>query len=252
MELNSPSFPEDLVEKLRGANRIVALSGAGVSAESGVPTFRDAQTGLWSQYDPQELATPQAFQRNPRLVWEWYAWRRELVSKAEPNPGHFALAKMEQLSPHFTLITQNIDNLHQKAGSVNVVELHGNLGRTKCYEENQLVEQWADTGEVPPRCPVCGGLLRPDVVWFGENLPPEAWRIAIDASREADLFFTIGTSGIVQPAASLPLEAIEAGATVVEINPTATPISPWMDYTIRAPSGIALPALIAAAWPNEG
>jgi len=146
-------IPSDLVEKLREAKRVAILTGAGTSAESGVPTFRQAQTGLWAQYDPQELATPQAFQRNPRLVWEWYAWRRELVSQAEPNPGHLALAELERYVPRLTLITQNVDGLHTRAGSTSVIELHGNIMRTKCFDDDQVVTEWEATDELPPRCP---------------------------------------------------------------------------------------------------
>lgn len=241
-------IPEDVIRKLRDAQHVAVLTGAGTSAESGVPTFRDALTGLWAKYDPQELATPQAFRRNPRLVWEWYAWRRNLVSTVEPNPGHFALAAIEKRVPDFTLITQNVDGLHQRAGSENIIELHGNLSRVKCFDEGRIIEQWDETEELPPRCPHCGGLLRPDVVWFGEMLPVFALQRAIQVSRAADLFLTIGTSALVQPAASLPLEAVENGGILIEININETPLSPWMSYTLIGPSGIILSALVAATW----
>ena len=165
------------------------------SAESGVPTFREAQTGLWAQYDPEELATPQAFLCNPRLVWEWYAWRRELAAKAEPNLGHLALAQLEQQIPHFTLITQNVDGLHQRAGSQNVIELHGNIQRTICFNERQVVNAWPGSDEIPPRCPRCGGLLRPDVVWFGESLPAPARESAWVAAKQCELFLAVGHFG---------------------------------------------------------
>lgn len=242
-------FPIALLETLRKAQYVVVSTGAGISAESGIPTFRDAQTGLWAKYDPQQLATPQAFRDNPRLVWEWYSWRRELIGRARPNPGHTAVAQLEQLVPRFTLITQNIDNLHAAAGSQNIIELHGNIERNKCFDENVVIEEWDETGEIPPRCPRCGGLLRPDVVWFGEGLPPDALQSAFTAARTCDLFFSIGTSGLVQPAAQLPLEAAAAGAIVVEINPQPTPLSPYIDYRLEGQSGELLPALIAAAWP---
>ena len=245
-----PSIPAALVWQLRRASHIVVLTGAGISAESGVPTFRQAQTGLWAQYDPQALATPQAFRRQPQLVWDWYAWRRELVSGVAPNPGHFALADMERRAPRFTLITQNVDSLHQRAGSRAVIELHGNLARTKCSREERVVDSWPATDERPPRCPTCGALLRPDVVWFGEALPAEALEAAFDAARAADVFLTIGTSGIVQPAAALPLLAQESGAITVEVNPEETPLSDRMAYTLRGPSGLLLPALLAAVWPT--
>lgn len=249
-------FSPQLLDSLHAARAIAVLTGAGISAESGVPTFRDAQTGLWAQYDPTELATPQAFQRNPKLVWEWYAWRRELVGKAYPNLGHIALADMERhltaRQSHFTLITQNVDGLHRQAGSQNILELHGNIHRTKCFRENEVVEEWADTGDVPPLCPRCGAYLRPDVVWFNESLPQTEWRAAVEAATSCDLFFCIGTSSLVQPAASLPHYALQAGAVVVEINPNETPLSqnpsPGRLYSLRGKAGDLLPQLVAAVW----
>jgi NAD-dependent deacetylase len=251
--MSEPDFdiPADLAEKLRAARYVAVLTGAGVSAESGIPTFREAQTGLWAKYDPQELATPQAFQRNPQLVWEWYAWRRELVSRAAPNPAHVALAEIERRVPQFILITQNVDGLHALAGSHNVVELHGNAMRTKCFEEDTLVESWQETGEVPPRCPRCGGLLRPDVVWFGERLPEAALLAAQDAARHCDLFLSIGTSGAVEPAASLPFIALKQGATVVIVNPEIKPSPGPTLYSLSGPAGTVLPALLRAAWGSK-
>ena len=245
------TIPSHLIDKLRQARKIVVLTGAGISAESGIPTFREAQTGLWAQYEPMELATPEAFRRQPQLVWEWYTWRRDLVSQARPNPGHYALVALARYVPHFTLVTQNIDNLHQQAGSQGVLELHGNIRRTKCSRENVVVTQWPDTTHVPPLCPHCGALLRPDVVWFGENLPGAILDGAIAAATECDLLFTVGTSGLVQPAASIPLMARQIGATTVEINPQHTPLTPQMDYHLSGPAGEILPALIAAAWPHS-
>lgn len=250
MNSNQPIFPisSELRDALRSARFVVALTGAGISAESGVPTFRDFMTGLWEHYDPQDLATPQAFARNPRLVWEWYTWRRELVSKVEPNAGHLALAELERHAPRFTLITQNIDGLHQRAGSQNVVEIHGNLMRTKCSEEDRLVERWEETGEVPPRCPKCSGPLRPDVVWFGEDLPEQAFKEAALASLACDVFLSIGTSGLVEPAASLPHVALQRGARVVLVNPEETPLlSRDVDF-LRGPAGSVLPALVQETW----
>ncbi len=244
-------LPPTLANVLRTARRVTVLTGAGISAESGVPTFRDAQTGLWAKYNPQELATPEAFQRDPRLVWEWYAWRRELTARAAPNPGHLALVEMERRVPAFTLITQNVDGLHQRAGSRNVIELHGNLARVKCSRENVVVESWADTGELPPRCPryaQCGGLLRPDVVWFGESLPAHALQAALEASGACELFFSIGTSSLVEPAASLPYEALRGGALVVEVNPDITPLTADATFVLIGPAGRVLPALLRAAW----
>ncbi|NUM81024.1 NAD-dependent deacylase [bacterium] len=241
-------FDLKLIEKLRTAKRIVAFTGAGISAESGVPTFRDAQSGMWAQFNPEELATPQAFRRNPSLVWEWYAMRREMIATVQPNPGHYALTEIERRAEIFTLITQNVDGLHRLAGSDHILEIHGNIKRTKCFEEDIVVELWKDTGEVPPRCPRCGGLLRPDVVWFGEMLPMKEMNEAMDASRQCDVFFSIGTSGIVYPAAALPLEALRSGAIVIEINPDETPLSPKATYFLQGKSGEILPALVKAVW----
>src|SRR3712207_5027999 len=215
-------IPDDLLEALRTSERVVVLTGAGVSAESGVPTFREAQTGLWQQYDPRELATPQAFARNPRLVWEWYEWRRSLIEKAKPNRAHYALVDLEQHVPRFLLITQNIDGFHWMAGSRDMVELHGNIARTKCFDEGVPVDSWEETGEVPPRCPHCGGDLRPDVVWFGEGIPAHALHKALEATQECDVFLCVGTSAMVEPAASLPLIAKRHQARVAEINPQQT------------------------------
>lgn len=239
-------IPSELSHALRAARSVAALTGAGISAESGVPTFRDAQTGLWAQYRPEDLATPQAFRRDPKLVWEWYTWRRELVSKAEPNPGHIALAQMALKVESFKLITQNVDGLHQRAGSTNVIELHGNITRTKCFDCEQIAETWVEDSNVPPKCPACGGLLRPDVVWFHEPLPRAALIAATEAAQTCNVFFSIGTSGVVEPAASLPFEALRCGAVVVEVNPNETPLSPHATYALRGPAGAVLPALLHA------
>ncbi len=239
-------IPPKLIETLRSVLNVVILTGAGISAESNIPTFRDAQTGLWAKYSPAELATPQAFRRNPKLVWEWYAWRRELVAQAKPNPGHLALAELERRVPKFTLITQNVDGLHQRAGSRNVIELHGNINRTKCFEEGVIVESWPPLDDIPPRCPRCGGHLRPDVVWFGEALPPQALAAAFEAAEACDLFLSIGTSGLVQPAASLPFTALHGGAVVVEVNPDDTPLTPYAAYVLQGSAGQILPELLQA------
>jgi len=242
------AIPSELARALATAKRVVVLTGAGVSAESGVPTFRDAQTGLWARFDPRELATPAAFAKNPRLVWDWYAWRRERVSRVEPNAGHRALVEIERRVPEFVLITQNVDGLHQRAGSRRIVELHGNITRVKCSREGTHVERWdASDGEVP-QCPSCGALLRPDVVWFEEMLPPDALAAAENAASRCDLMLVAGTSAEVYPAAALPRFAEEAGAIVVEVNPDSTALSHRVDYALRAPSGVALPALVAASW----
>jgi NAD-dependent deacetylase len=237
-------LPQALIEALRDAHSVVALTGSGVSAESGVPTFREAQSGLWERYDPQELATPEAFDRDPRLVWEWYEWRRKLVSEAEPNPGHLALAELERRTPNFTLITQNVDGLHERAGSRAVIELHGNILRSKCSREGVMAEPEDHDEDMPPRCPRCGANLRPDVVWFGEMLPPGALHAASEAARGCDLFLSVGTSSLVYPAAALPYEALETGATLVEVNPSETPLTQYATFALQSRAGDALPNLL--------
>jgi NAD-dependent deacetylase len=217
-------IPGTVRDALRSVRRLVAFTGAGISAESGIPTFREAQTGLWAQYRPEELATPEAFADAPERVWEWYAWRRGLVQAAEPNPGHHALVEMQNLVNAFTLVTQNVDGLHERAGSRDVIELHGNIQRTRCSREGKRIDSWED-GPVPPLCPDCRAHLRPDVVWYGEPLPIQALSQADVAASRCDVFFAIGTSAIVYPAAALPLIALEAGALVVEVNPEATDLS---------------------------
>lgn len=251
MAQNSLQIPDRLIEKLRSAQRVVVLTGAGISAESGIPTFRDSQTGLWARYSPQDLATPEAFQKDPRLVWDWYRWRMGLIHSAAPNPGHVALAEMEINVPHLTLITQNIDGLHQRAGSRNVIELHGNIFRARCTRDGAVFENWQDDPAALPVCPECGELLRPDVVWFGELLPTRALQDALQASRDCDLFFSIGTSGVVEPAASLPYEAVRAHGEVVEINPNPTPLTVYARYYLPAAAGAALPRVVFAAWKDK-
>lgn len=238
---------QSLISHLRSAQRVVALTGAGVSAESGIPTFRDAQTGLWAQYDPTQLATPEAFARNPKLVWDWYEWRRALRRDTQPNAGHYALAAMAKYVPHLVVITQNIDGLHQLAGSPDVIELHGNLQRNKCSRENIVIDraQARATEEGLLACPRCGAYLRPDVVWFGETLPRDALERAFAEAIRCNVFFVIGTSGVVEPAASLPRYAKRAGAFIVEINTEATPLSAIADVVLRRKSGEILPKIVA-------
>jgi len=241
----SNGIPDELREALRKARFVAALTGAGVSAESGLATFRDAQSGLWARFDPRELATPSAFARNPKLVWDWYAWRRERVASAQPNAAHHALVEVERRAPQFLLATQNVDGLHQRAGSRTVVELHGNIGRVKCSREGTVVDRWhAPAGEVP-RCSSCGALLRPDVVWFEEMLPGHALAAAEDAARNCDLLLVVGTSAEVYPAAALPSLAANHGAVVVEVNPNRTPLSAFADYVLRGAAGVVLPQLVA-------
>ncbi len=239
-------FSDRLRELWHRSTKVSALTGAGVSRESGVPTFRD-KDGLWQKFKPEELANMDAFLRNPDLVWGWYEHRRQVLRDIEPNPGHYALAEMEKLFPSFTLITQNVDGLHQRAGSNRVVEIHGNIMRSFCvscgkFASFEHLESVVEAHQAI--CDACGGRLRPDVVWFGEMLPVEAYEKAQAAARDCDLFFTIGTSGVVYPAAGLPLLARESGAYVVEINPERTEISPFVDEVLSGTSAQILPALL--------
>jgi NAD-dependent deacetylase len=221
---------------------VAVLTGAGVSAESGVPTFR-GEGGLWRSYRAEDLATPQAFRRDPVLVWEWYDWRRGLIGACQPNAAHDTLAEMERALPDLTLITQNVDGLHRLAGSRNVLELHGNIWRMRCTRNCR--PNWEDRrvplAEIPPRCPDCGALARPDVVWFGESLPRRELEAAFDAAERCQMMLVVGTSAVVQPAASLPMVALDRGAYVVEVNPQATPLSELVHEAIRAPAAEALP-----------
>ncbi len=246
-------IPSKLIQALRTARSVAVLTGAGISKESGIPTFREAQTGLWARYEPTELATPEAFNENPELVWQWYTWRRGLIQATEPNPGHYALARLEAQVPQFTLITQNVDGFHKIAGSENILELHGNIFRTKCSVEHTVIKSWDESqGDEPPRCPNCGEYLRPDVVWFCEGLPQDVLAAAIRAAQSAEIFLSIGTSAVVHPAASIPVYALESGAVLIEINPAPTHLTPYATYVLAGPSGEILPALVAAAWPESG
>ncbi len=220
---------------------VAALTGAGVSAGSGVPTFR-GEEGLWRHYRAEELATPEAFQRDPRLVWEWYNWRRELIRECAPNVAHEVLASMERALPDFTLITQNVDGLHQAAGSVNVLEIHGNIWRVRCTNcLYRTDDHRVPLPDLPPQCPACGSHLRPDVVWFGESLPQHVIDAAWAAAAQCHILLVVGTSAVVQPAASLPLVALRNGAQLVEINPAETPLSRHAHTVIRQPAAEALP-----------
>jgi len=229
---------------LRKAQHVCVLTGAGTSAESGIPTFRDALTGLWSRFRPEELATPEAFERDPETVWSWYEWRRELIRQAQPNAGHFALAELARRVPRLTLVTQNVDGLHQRAGSPNVLEYHGNILRDRCTVEQIVADRSEDARAGLPRCAACGGLLRPDVVWFGEAIPAEPMLSAAAAAEDCDAFLSIGTSSLVYPAAGLAEVALRRRATVIEINPNATDLSPHAELVLRGPSGEVLPALL--------
>lgn len=244
-------FPDPLLQAIRSAHTIIALTGAGISAESGIPTFRQTQTGLWEKYRAEDLATPEAFERNPRLVWEWYAWRRDLILNARPNPGHLALVEFENHISNFNLITQNVDNLHRTAGNQKVIEFHGNIFRTKCSFENILVDSWIDTGEVPPRCPKCRNFLRPDVVWFGEAIPTKALSLAYQLVNDCQVFISIGTSAMVEPAASLSWIAHQHGSILVEINLEPTPLTNLADFAFKGHSGEILPELVSRLWTKK-
>ena len=228
-----------MAETKRGP--VTVLTGAGISAESGVPTFR-GQAGLWRDFRPEDLATPRAFRRDPGLVWEWYDWRRGLIGACEPNAAHRTLAEMEQRLPDLTLITQNVDGLHQLAGSRHVLELHGNIWRTRCLGCDRVSEDHrVPLPEIPPHCPKCGGPLRPDVVWFGESLPSQVLEAAWAAAARCRLMLVIGTSAVVHPAASLPLVALRNGARLIEINPAETPLSTHAYEILRGPAAELLP-----------
>ena len=228
---------------------MVAFTGAGISAESGIPTFREALTGIWARFQPEDMATEAAFTAHPALVWQWYEAFRAQVAMCSPNAAHWALAELERRVPEFTLITQNIDGLHQRAGSSVVHELHGNLFGNHCLRCHTPVLHVAPGQMEPPVCARCGSWVRPSVVWFGEGLPEAAWQAAVTAATEAEVFFIIGTSSLVYPAAQLPYLAREAGAYVVQVNPQATAHDRLADEVLRGPAGVALPAFIEEVWP---
>ena len=241
-------LPEGLTTALRNASNVLVLTGAGMSAESGVPTFRDAQSGMWEKFKPEDLATPQAFRNNPQLVWDWYADRRNNIREVSPHAGHIALVEMEQYFESFLLVTQNVDSLHQQAGSSEVIELHGNIMRSICSETGlQIDDEWikSNPGHPPisPHHPQ--GLARPGVVWFGEELPAGSMNRAMAEAYDCDVCFSIGTSTLVQPAASLPFVALEAGAVVIEINPLPTSLTAEAHYSLQATAAEALTAIAA-------
>jgi NAD-dependent deacetylase len=225
---------------------VCVLTGAGISAESGVPTFRDAQIGLWARYRPEELATPEAFARDPRRIWDWYEWRRELVRRVEPNAGHRALAQLASQVPRLTLVTQNVDGLHQRAGSTGVIEYHGNILRDRCSAEGTVAGRASLSITGLPECARCGELLRPDVVWFGEAIPRQALLAADAAAVDCDVFLSIGTAAVVYPAAGLAESALRTGAKVIEINTEPTALTPLVDVPLRGAAGEILPQLLQA------
>lgn len=248
-----PTVPDAIADLVRSARRVTVLTGAGMSAESGVPTFRDAQTGLWARYDPVQLATPEAWYADRDMVWAWYMWRAALVRRVSPNAGHEALARWaRQPDRTLTIATQNVDDLHERAGSQVAAHVHGSLFAPRCercetpYDVERLELPDPDDPPAqhrPPQCGVCGSAVRPGVVWFGEMLPPRELEAATVASEDADVALVVGTSGIVYPFAALPSKATAHGVPVVEINPVETALTPTVDHTWRATAATALPAL---------
>lgn len=244
-----------LAERLRKTQHVVVFTGAGASAESGIPTFRDALTGLWERFDPAQLATPEAFRADPSLCWGWYEWRRNRVIQAQPNGAHRAIAELSKHVPKLTVITQNVDDLHERAGSQDVIHLHGSLHSPRCIDCG-LAFTLPLTSDVlpedgrriePPRCCVCNGYVRPGVVWFGEMLPEDAWSVGLAAAEGCDVFLSIGTSGFVYPAAELPLRALGHGATVVHINPVRFDISS-QEHFLQGPASVMMQSLLREAF----
>jgi NAD-dependent deacetylase len=239
------------VGALRRAKLVLVATGAGMSRESGIPTFRDALTGLWPRYDPEELATEAAFRRHPARVFGWYLWRRELVARATPHAGYAALVALEGMVPELVVVTQNVDGLHRRAGTRRVIELHGSLDRFFCRDARHpfptaaLPQGTVDTDVVPPACPECGAPVRPGVVWFGEALPERAVDEAWDLAARCDVMLVVGTSGLVHPAAGLPVVARDAGATLIEVNPAPSEITAVAHVVCRGAAGAVLPALVA-------
>lgn len=240
-----------LRDRLASVRRVAVLTGPGVAAESQVPTFEECQVGKFAHYTVTELATAEGFTRNPRLVWEWYAYRRKLLTELQPSAAHYALVDLEQLYDEFLLITQNIDGLHWRAGSRELLELHGNIERARCFECGAYVVGWDDEGSIPPLCPYDGGYLRPDVVWLGEGISQQFLQQAYTSTQQAELFLSIGASAEVQPTATLPLIAKRAGAFVIEINPQETAMALMADYWLPYRPGEVLP-LVARTLLQQG
>jgi len=245
----------ELARWFKAARNVVVLTGAGMSAQSGIPTFRDAHNGLWSRFDPEDLATERAYRQDKALVWGWYVWRMAMVRAAQPHAGHVALAELAAAKPGLLIVTQNVDDLHERAGAKDVVHLHGSLFASRCFACGRLhgdvylppeAAQKPLLRLMPPRCVHCGGHVRPGVVWFGETMPQLAWRKAERCAGECDLLIAVGTSALVHPAASLPDVARRRGAKVVEINPFRTPLSDQADLSLRVTAGEALCGLRAA------
>lgn len=256
MKIANVDLSAPIIERLRAASNVVVFSGAGISAESGIPTFRDRLTGLWENYDAQDLASPAAFKRDPALVWGWYEWRRMMVLRAQPNPAHQAIAALAGSMKRLTVITQNVDDLHERAGSPDVLHLHGRLAKPHCFACRRPYTYPPEIPEEPeggrridpPRCNRCGGRIRPRVVWFGEMLPDIEWDAACNAAYNCQAFLCVGTSSLVQPAARLPSLASQRVAVTVQINPNPTALDGRVTLNLPGPAGIVLPALVNAVW----
>lgn len=254
----SIGIPKSLTIALQNANHVVVFTGAGVSVESGIPTFRDALTGLWERFNAQDLATPEAFLKDEELVWGWYEWRRMKVLRAQPNPAHLAIAALAKHVRKLTVVTQNVDDLHERGGSTNVLHLHGSLHAPRCASCGRAHVLGSTTPEEPedgrrlrpPQCVHCHASIRPGVVWFGEQLPEEAFARAFDAARTCDLLFSIGTSGVVQPASLLPMNARQAGARVVHVNPMRPPLDEAWDWSLQGAAGRVMPRVLRSAFPS--
>jgi NAD-dependent deacetylase len=243
METRATGHIAQAREWLAAGKSVVVLTGAGISAESGLPTFR-GPGGLWRNFRPEQLATPEAFHRDPQLVWEWYDWRRQVHAKCQPNPGHRALVEMERRSAQFLLVTQNVDSLHERAGSRNILHLHGSLWRVRCTAcGKEEANEQVPLSPLPPVC-ACGGMQRPAVVWFGESLPMDAFQTALTTAQRADLVLVVGTSSMVYPAAALPRVALDHGARVIEVNPEPTDLSSAADLSLRGLAGEILPQIV--------
>lgn len=240
----------DILRAVQNSRHLVIFTGAGVSAESGVHTFRDALTGLWAKFDPMQLATPEAFLRDPALVWGWYEWRRQLLLGVQPNPAHLAIAELEQRLPKVTVITQNVDDLHERAGSRSVLHLHGSIFVPRCFScglphrLDAAPTMSSEQALEPPVCTACGDNVRPGVVWFGETLPEVELAAAFAAAENCDCLLSVGTSGVVQPAALIPATASRAGATVIHINPEAIPVRHANEHSLQGSAGQVLPLLL--------
>lgn len=251
---SAADVPTALTQVLAAARRVVVFTGAGISAESGIPTFRDGKGSLWKRFDARTLATPEAFGENPAMVWGWYEYRRAAIGHAQPNGAHLAVAQLSRHVSKLDLITQNVDDLHERAGSPDVIHLHGRLDKARCHDCGLDWEHPCATPDLPqddapvppPNCTRCGGPIRPGVVWFGEALPEHDWRRAMEVAEQCDVLISIGTSSMVYPAAELPHRARTQGARVIQVNPAPTPMDAVCDFNLRGDAGLVMPAVLTA------